>query len=482
MLKKFGRDVAIYGTADFAFRFLGFAVFPIYAQVFTIEQFGVYALVVAGLGIVALFANLGMNNATQRYYWDPETSQADRPAIVSTGLVVLLVWSCAVVLLLLAVLYPMKTALAARYGISWTIVVAALLAIVPEQLLQYCLDTLRLQFTPWKFVLVSFLKNLLGVATGLALILGFDAGLEGLFIGALVGTVAAVPLALGLIRRDLTLRVSPVLAQRLVSFGYPFIFAGLGYWLFGAMDRWMLAELSNPVQLGLYAIAYKFATAITFLNAAFGQAWSPAAMKMRRDDAGYRAAFARILSLWLFVLLLAGSVVALFGREALRLLTPREYWDAAPVLTILVMGLVVSGTTQITAIGISLEKRTRLFAWAAWVTALANAVLNALLIPRWGAIGAAVATFVCQVLLTALYLFWSQKLHPIPLEKWRLAFLATIVVALVGGSRFVADMEVSGWAIAFKAVVLGLMVTGAMVIGIFNLSALRGALSQSPRT
>lgn len=437
MLKALGRDIAIYGAADFVFRLIAFAVFPIYAHVFTVEQFGVYALVSASAGLVALLANLGINNAAQRFYWDEPAAGAPQPSIVSTGLLVLIASSTLVVAVLAAALFPLRETVAARYGISWSIVLLTLATIVPEQILQYCLDTLRLHLTPWRFVAVSLLKNLLGVAAGLVFILGFDAGLEGLFAGGLVGAIAAVPAALFLVRRDLTLDLRSPLAGRLLSFGYPFVFAGLAYWIFGMADRWMLAEMSTPTELGLYAIAYKFAAVVVFLNGAFGQAWSPLAMKMRRDDADYRAAYARVLSVWLFVLLLVGAAMVLFGKPLLRLLTPPEYWDAAGVLAILTMGVVVSGTTQITAVGISIERRTALFAWASWLTAAINVALNLVLIPAYGAAGAALATFLSYVVLTALYLFWSQRLHPLPLEKLPLAFSSAAIVALVAVSWLV---------------------------------------------
>jgi len=103
VLKALGRDVAIYGAADFAFRLIAFAVFPIYAHVFTVEQFGVYALVSASAGLVALLANLGISNAAQRYYWDAEAAAATQPSIISTGLLVLVASSTAIVAVFAAI-------------------------------------------------------------------------------------------------------------------------------------------------------------------------------------------------------------------------------------------------------------------------------------------------------------------------------------------------------------------------------------------
>jgi O-antigen/teichoic acid export membrane protein len=472
MLRTLGKDVAIYGAADFAIRFAGFAVFPVYAHVFSVEEFGIYALVAATAGIVALVANMGLNNAAQREYWDPQIGPTMQPRVVSTGLGVLMAWACIVVVLALAGLYPVRDGLFARYGVWWTLAAIAILTIVPEQVLQYCLDTLRLHFAPWKFVLVSLLKNLLGIAIGLVLILQMGRGLEGLFLGALIGALAAVPVALALIRKDLTLALDPGLAKRMVSFGYPFIFAGAAYWLFGVVDRWMLAELSDGTQLGLYAIAYKFAAVVLFLNTAFGQAWSPFALKLRADDAGYRGVYARVFSAWFFFLVVVGASLALFGLELLRVLTPPEYWAAAPALGILVMGVVLSGTTQITAVGISLERRTRLFAAAAWTTALANILFNFLLIPRWGALGAAVATLLSYGLLTGLYLYWSQRLHPLPLEKPKLFYSACSVPIMAAAPLVIAGMDAGAPAV-LKLLLLAALLAGGALFGILDPAIVR---------
>jgi O-antigen/teichoic acid export membrane protein len=474
VLKKLSKDVAIYGSGDFIFRLIGFLVFPVYAHVFSVEEFGVLALITTSAGVVALVASLGLNMAITRYYWDPQTTPAMRPTVVSTGLAVQFVWSTTVVLLVIASIFPAREIIASRYTATWAVIVMALVVVIPDQVLQYCLNVLRLDFSPWKFMFVSFLKNVFSVTVGLVLVLFFAGGLGGLFAGGLAGAFIAASIALVLVRRELMITFHFPAAKRLVAFGYPFIFAGLAYLIFGSVDKWMLVELSNPTQLGLYAIAYKFAGVVLFVNSAFGQAWSPIALKLRRDDAEYRSAYSRVLSVWFFFLVVAGSTITLFGNEALHMLTPREYWAAAPVLAPLIMGIVLSGTTQITAIGISLENRTRLFAFAAWTTALTNVMLNFILIPRWGALGAAEATFLSYGLLTSLYLFWSQRLHPIPLEKPQLLYLVALVVGIAAVSAGGGDA--SDWSVLATVAKLGLLaliITGGALLGIVNVSSIR---------
>ena len=48
------------------------------------------------------------------------------------------------------------------------------------------------------------------------------------------------------------------------KFGYPFIFTGLAFWLFGSIDRWMLSGYASLEEVGIYSVAFKFSTIILF--------------------------------------------------------------------------------------------------------------------------------------------------------------------------------------------------------------------------
>jgi O-antigen/teichoic acid export membrane protein len=141
-------------------------------------------------------------------------------------------------------------------------------------------------------------------------------------------------------------------------------------------------------------------------------------MKIRAERTDYRKVYSHVLSLWFLTLTLIGCILSLFSKELLILTTPEPYWPAANVLVIAIMGVVFLGTTQVTAVGISIEKRTRIFAVTAWLAAGANFLLNLMLIPDFGALGAAAATTLTYLGLSGTYLYWTQKLHPMPLE-WR---------------------------------------------------------------
>jgi O-antigen/teichoic acid export membrane protein len=464
MLGRLAKDMAIYGAGDLVFKFAAFAVFPIYAHLFKVEQFGVMELVNTLATLVSLFLGLGITSAVQRFYWDPQFPEAKRSALISTGLHLLMGWSILFTVFIVFILFPFHARIREGYGILWVFLVLALASNIPLQILQFCLDALRLHFSPWRFTLLSGWKNLSGVSLGLLFIWGMKMELLGYFLGIFLAASVSVPFGLWLIRKDLRWVFDRQIAKQIFMFGYPYVFAGLAYWLFGSMDRWMLGTLSDNTQVGLFSIAFKFASLLFFVNSAFGQAWSPFAIKIYADRPDYRRIFTRALSWLLLGLTLIGVTLTLFAQELLFLLTPEPYWAAATIIGFVAMGVVLQGTTQITALGISLERKTYLLSVVAGITALVNVVLNWILIPKWGALGSGIAILISYAVLTGLYLYWTQRLHPIPLEIKKLTVSLGMIVVALGFAWFANQMTWNGTVLFSKFFLLGILLLPALAM------------------
>lgn len=479
MLRQLGRDVAIYGGADLLFKLVQFLVIPIYSHRLAVSEFGILALLQVSAILLGAMANLGVSYSVQRFYFDKEIDEARRPLLVSTGLFQLLVSGTLMVGIAALLLYGYREPIRLDYGIAWPLVLVALATIVPDQIAQYALDTSRLQFAPLKFCAIALVKNVAGLLIGLWLLLSRDMGVLGLLAGNLVAAVAAVPLGLWLVRRDLTFGLDREYLRMMLRFGSPFVFTAAAYWAFGSLDRWMLAEMSDSVQVGLFSIAFKFASVLTLAIGAFHQAWIPLAMRMANEAPDYRRLYSLVFSGWFCFLGLTALGLALFADDVMAALTPRSYWPAAQALAIGAAAIALSGTTQITSLGVTLEKRTVLIATGAWMTAGINIGLNLLLIPRFGASGSAVATLLSYLFLTFFYLGWSQKLHPIPLERGKLLY-GMILVAAALAAAFLPKGEALAIIPALgKLSILAVALLGGVLVGAFPIAHLRRLFSRT---
>jgi O-antigen/teichoic acid export membrane protein len=452
MLKEIAKDSLIYGFGNFLFKGISFAVFLVYANIFTVEDFGKMELVITLAGLVAVVMNLGINNGVQRFYFDKKENKNNKTLLVSTGLWALIFWSTIITFFSILIVYGFEDLILGGYKIPIIFFLLAFLANIPAQLFQYSLDILRLEFSPWKFTILSAIRYILTLIVSLwfVLILGLD--LIGVFLGSFIALYLSVPIAFYVIRKNLGFYLDKLQFKELVKFGYPFIFVGLAYWIFNSVDRWMLGSMTNLTQVGLYSIASKFSYFLVFINTAFAQAWPPIALKLYGENENYKHFYSKIFSYWFFGLAIIGISLSLFAYEILVLFTPQEYWKAATILGILSIGIVFFGTTQITMLGLSIEKKTNIFSLVTWITAITNIILNLIFIPFFQALGAAIATLLSYLVLTVLYLYWSQKIHPIPIEKKKILYSSSIIIITLFLLSFINNINWSIHIFLIKAI------------------------------
>lgn len=460
------KDSAIYGIGNFVFKAISFLVFPLYTHALSVSDFGVMELIVTAVGVVALTTNLGLNNAVQRFYLDKDTEKHEQPVLVTTGLVCMNAWGSMMFVISAYVVYVFRDWLLQNYELNYIYILVALGTVLFQQNISYCLDLIRLYFRPLTFAMLSAGSSMMNVLLCLLFLLYMYWGVLGYFLAAGISCMIMFPIALFAIRRDIVLQFDIKWAKTLVRFGYPFIFAGLAYWALSSVDRWMLATYTSNTETGLYSVGAKFASIVVFLNTAISQAWSPFMIKLYVEDKKYKEKIAYIYSIYLVCISCVGIVLCLFAKDILVMLTPEAYWPAATTLSILSMGAVIYGTTQFSVIGISLEKRTT---WLSYVSAgvlVINILFNFMLIPSYGADGAALAMAISYLCMTVFYFVCTNKLHYIP---YNYAINIVCLMLLLGASSITVLNDIYGYDYItfFTRSIIAFVVFGVMVIVLY---------------
>lgn len=454
-LRRLASDSAIYGGANFLSKLLAFFTFPLIAAALSPQAFGVLELITTTTALLGMACNCGLNNAVSLFYWDVKTTANDRSVIVTSGFFALVISSFLVVIIgLAAIPFLLPTIEAQKLPITWVALVSAILLMAFHQWTRYSLDVIRLHFAPWRFLTISLTSNVVSIVAGLLMLVVLGLGIDGLLGAQAFILLLVIPLGLFMIRKDFHPHdFNRDRAIELVRIGYPYIFSGLAFWLFASMDRWMLAAMSSVEEVGIYSVAFRFASVVLFVSAAFSMAWNPVAIKVRTDNPErYREIYGQILVLLLFVMLVVGGGVALFSGELIAFIMPSVYQASALPLSILCLGIVLQATQQVTIIGISLEKKTYIYARLAWFATLANLILNYFLIPIYSSQGAAWATTISFLILTTSSFYYTQKYHPI-IMPWKPFIIITGLGIIVGIVAITLHSDVISWKlIAFKSI------------------------------
>ncbi len=267
-----------------------------------------------------------------------------------------------------------------------------------------------------KYVLAPSLK--LAVALSLLLVKGDVLFLaRGFLIASVVGVgVYAVILARELGRQGLwshfDLRTFSPPWREVFGFSLPLLTTDLVYTMMHAMDAVMLEHMKGPSSVAALRAVQPAARLNEFVLFSFATLFTPAAARLfaREDRDSIRdlywqtAAWVAVLTFPVFVMTTS------FARPLTVLLFGARYEQSAVLLGLLACGYYFCSALGFNGLALRVYGKVRFIVVINIVTAAINLVLNLLLIPRFGPVGAAVGT------LTALIV--HNVLKQVGLGRW----------------------------------------------------------------
>jgi len=189
----------------------------------------------------------------------------------------------------------------------------------------------------------------------------------------------------------------------LMSIGPLSLLAGLQV-ISGHTDMFMLGVLAAKKEVALYRVAYTGASLVVFMLASVNMVIGPHISRLH--SSGDRERLQRMLrSSARFVLLAAFPVAAvfiLFGKELLGFVYGAGYVGAYLPLVILCVGQLVNAGMGSVGLILNMSGNERETVKGVAVSTVVNVLLNIVLIPRYGSVGAAIATAVSIVIWNLL--------------------------------------------------------------------------------
>lgn len=211
--------------------------------------------------------------------------------------------------------------------------------------------------------------------------------------------------------------------KKLALAALPFGLAGLFVKVYSYIDSLLLRQFHGHEAVGQYAVAYKLAYALQFLPLTFVAALYPAMSSAYA--AGNQAELKRSLkgALRLMMIVSVPLVAILSGLSEPIILTfyKKAYAGAIPVLTILPWVLIPIFLDFPVGSLLNASRRSMQKTIAMGCTMVMNAVLNVLLVPSMGPVGAAYSALVSFWMLFFIGVWFVRD--ELPEKRWQVFFL-----------------------------------------------------------
>lgn len=458
----------IYFLGNVLSRLAGFIMLPVYTRVLTTGDYGILEILSLSTDILGMLAGLGIRQAVVRLYYQYDSTE-DRGAVVSTASALLLGIFGTIMVVGIALSRPITDALlGADQGtrfVQLAITAFALGALgdVPGVYLQARQRSSVL-------VLANFVRLVLALGLNILFVVVLRTGVAGIFYSTILASVLVGGYMSIAMLRETGIRLSRRMARELVSFGSPLVAGQLGSFVLHFSDRYFLRYFHSLGVVGVYSLSYKFAMLIAmFVNGPFSAIWNAKALEIeRREGAGAPPILRAILKQYNLVLVTAALGASLFSADAIHLILGREFHGADRPLPLLALAVVFFSYRNITQTGALIAKRPGIIGSVTSGAAVLALALNLLLIPRWEAMGAALATVLAFGAEFLVMLVLSERAYRIGITLGDLFAPLLIAAACWTGAALVAPAgagEPAGVAVrvaAFAAYVGALAVTGIL--------------------
>lgn len=433
-LRRLATTGAAYTAASIISKLIAVALLPLYTRYLTPSDYGAAEIMFGAVVAASIVIRLGAIEALMRFYYKSGESPEK---VVSTSFSVLF-WAGAIsVAVLMPLAGPLSELLLGEPDPALARVAIAGLWVLT--LSEYLLTLFRLDERARPFFAVTMLSVLLTIPVTVILVVPLGLGAIGLLAGS-YGTGVAV--VLGLIvyhRRRLALRPDWPLLRRLLRFGLPTMPAELSLYSLNFIDRILIARMVGLKEAGLYSLAVKVAQSVNVLVRGFQLAFPPLAYSITDDEEAGRA-YSAVVTWFVAVMALLVTGVWLTAPWIVRIFAAPEFYEAHRAVGPVVAGTAVYALYMVLLVVLGRTGRTE-FNFPATVAGLAlNVILNLILLPVWGIVGAAVALVASYLVVVALMYLFTQRLFPVPYEWGRLARLVGAAAVLIAvGAVFVPD-------------------------------------------
>lgn len=189
------------------------------------------------------------------------------------------------------------------------------------------------------------------------------------------------------------LKVSLALGKRLMRQSYHYMISGLIAILYSKVDQIMLKHMLDSYSVGLYSVALAIAGLWGMIPSAFIQSVSPILYKDAEENRQmfYKRLKQSYAGIWL--LNICWSVlISVFSYWVIYLLYGEEYLGAQGALIIVVWYTGISSIGSLTQVYLATEDKNKYVNYFAVAGLVTDVILNFLLIPKFGIMGAATAT------------------------------------------------------------------------------------------
>ena len=433
-IKQIIKHTIIYGAGIYIGKAVGFLMIPLYTRALTPADYGILELLNLASYIISIILGMGISTAVYRFYF--QYGEEERKSVISSAL--LFMAAISVVSIMALCVFAHNISALMFKGVSYAyylrlILISTLfdiIAVVPSAYIRI----LRKSFF---FSIISIVGLVIALILNIYLIIYCKMGVRGVLWSGIVASFFMTTAYLYYTLRTIKFRISFVKIKQMLKYGYPLIPEAIFIFILHFSNRYFLQHFLSLKEVGIFSLGYKFSIILPFLiNQPFALIWSNYKFEIVGKPNADRI-YSRIGTYYFLINITFFLFLSIFIKEIIYFLSSSAFHSAYSVVPIITLGFVFWGLGTTFDMGILLKNKTYLKAVVGGLAAITSLALNYLLIPRFGILGASIASFCSFSVLGFISIVVSNKLYYIPFEWSRIIKISAAAIVVYALSTLI---------------------------------------------
>ena len=194
----------------------------------------------------------------------------------------------------------------------------------------------------------------------------------------------------------------------MLKYSLPLVPNSIMWWLVNALNRPIMESLSGMDSIGIFAVANKFPGMVAIIFSVFAASWQISVLEEFGKE-GYSKFYNKMFRLVVFGLMLMFFMIAAGSKLLVTIFTTADFYEAWKYIPVLTLGVVFSNISSFTGCNFSATKESKYFFYSSIYGSLLAIILNFLLIPLWGVMGAALSVLLSFSGMAISRIIYSSK-------------------------------------------------------------------------
>lgn len=431
-MSSFLKESIVYSTGQVLTRIVSFLLVPFFTHIFSPEQTGKIYIFYSTLAFLNVISNHGLDAALLKYIGEKKWKQED----VIKSLFVYQAFILAILYTLLVVISePLSNLIFGNNHYYWIYILGAIL--VCDTMTQRGMVLLRINSKANLFITISISNIVLTILGVYYFVLYKEYEVVGVFHGIFFASfIQFIIIFIFVYLQNINAKISFKIIKKMVKFGFPFLPAGILFLITELSDRYFILWFLGESHVGIYSIAYKIGSIPMILISGINLAWQPFYVK-KENTAKTRKELGEIGSIILFGFIILLTILSIWLPLINSLgIISSIYSKSLKIIPIIFISYLFYTWYILIMPSIFLEEKQNWAPIFRGSAAVSNIILNLLLIPKYGILGAAIATMIAYFVMSSFLFYKNKQWMDIPIKYLNLILFFILSCGVVKYSMY----------------------------------------------